>query len=151
MKRRDKKSKRQRGSKTHGWGSGARHRGSGNRAGVGMAGTGKRSDAKKHSQNPMEYFGKHGFTSIKKIKHKVNAINLEHIPMLEAKSGVVDLDALGYTKLLGKGDGIKLTIKVKTASAIAVAKVEEAGGKVEVLEPSEPEAENAKESKESEE
>jgi len=147
MNRRRKKNTRHRGTKVCGWGSGKRHRGSGNRGGVGMAGSGKRSHNKKHSQNPMEYFGRVGFTSIKQVKTKVNAINLYQLPNLEAKSGVLDLTELGYTKLLGKGDGIKITIKVNKASANAIAKIEGAGGKVEVFEPSD-EIEEAEEAEE---
>jgi len=95
----------------------------------------------------MEYFGRVGFTSIKQVKTKVNAINLYQLPNLEAKSGVLDLTELGYTKLLGKGDGIKITIKVNKASANAIAKIEGAGGKVEVFEPSD-EIEEAEEAEE---
>ena len=39
-----KKFSRQRGGHTHGWGSKKKHRGSGNRGGKGMGGTGKRAD-----------------------------------------------------------------------------------------------------------
>jgi large subunit ribosomal protein L15 len=44
---RRKKNVKQRGSKTHGWGSMKKHRGAGNRGGRGKAGTGKRGDQKK--------------------------------------------------------------------------------------------------------
>lgn len=43
------KTKRQRGSSSHGWGHKKKHRGSGHRGGVGLSGTGARGDAKKPS------------------------------------------------------------------------------------------------------
>ena len=101
-----------------------------------MAGTGKRGDAKKPSINPATYFGKHGFTSIKKVKTVVKPINLYELSDLEAKDGVIDLTALGYTKLLGKGKvNAKLNVKVKQASKRALAAIEAAGGSVELLKP----------------
>jgi len=69
MKFKRKKVTKQRGSKTHGWGAMKKHRGAGNRGGRGMAGTGKRGDAKKPSiQKNKKYFGKYGFKSLKKRK-----------------------------------------------------------------------------------
>jgi len=45
---RRKKNKRMRGAKTtHGYGAKKKHRGSGNKGGKGMAGSGKRADQKK--------------------------------------------------------------------------------------------------------
>ena len=76
------KNERQRGHKTHGWGSKKKHRGRGNRGGQGMAGTGKRADQKKPSFWKERYFGKLGFIS-KTPKVKIKPINVgmleEHI------------------------------------------------------------------------
>ena len=59
-----KKNSRQRGSTTHGFGSKKKHRGHGSRGGSGLAGTGKRADAKKPSfWHDTEYFGGHGFVN----------------------------------------------------------------------------------------
>lgn len=141
-----KKNSRLRGSHTHGYGSKKKHRGAGSRGGKGMAGTGKRGDAKKPSiwTNP-KYFGKFGF---KLLSHKANtdlAINLNSIQdslMFWVKEGKVkenngsyeiDLTAMKYDKLLGYGIvKNKLNIKVGKASASAVEKVVAAGGQVEV-------------------
>ena len=61
-----KKNKRMRGAKTtHGYGAKKKHRGSGNKGGKGMAGSGKRADQKKTMILKVfgnEYFGRHGFT-----------------------------------------------------------------------------------------
>jgi len=135
MKRRKKKVVRQRAGKTHGWGSKKKHRGAGNRGGRGNAGTGKRGDAKKPSINPKLYFGRHGFHSI--YKEKTNVINVGQInanydtfKALE-KQGVLDLQALGYKKLLSTGKATqKLSMKIQEASKKAVEKIEKAGGKV---------------------
>src|SRR3990167_1002872 len=76
-----KKLVRYRGSMTHGWGAKKKHRGSGNRGGFGMAGSGKRADQKKISilkYYGHEYFGKKGFKRPQKVTriNKVNAINI---------------------------------------------------------------------------
>ncbi|MBW3012181.1 uL15 family ribosomal protein [Candidatus Woesearchaeota archaeon] len=134
MKRRGKKVKKLRGNQTHGYGSKKKHRGAGSRGGRGMAGTGKRADTNKPSINPSTYFGRHGFTSIKKLKQKVKTINIGELSGIEAKSGVIDLTALGYTKLLGKGEvSQKYSVKVKQASKRAVEAIEAKGGSVEVM------------------
>jgi large subunit ribosomal protein L15 len=152
MKRKQKKNVRQRGAKTHGWGAKKKHRGSGNRGGKGNAGTGKRADCKKPSINPMLYFGRHGFSSIYSEKYHVINIgslnsNYDSFRQLE-KDGVLDLDGLGYKKLLSTGNLTqKLSIKVKEASKKAVEKVEKAGGRV--ILPAKPQAQAEKpESKE---
>lgn len=138
-----KKNDRQRGSMTHGWGAKKKHRGQGNRGGRGMAGTGKRADSKKPSiWKDKHYFGKYGFVS-KTPKVKINAVNInfleQHIGKFllnntikkENDFYVVDLEKIGYNKLLGDGTiSAKLKIKVPYASKTAVEKVKEAGGEV---------------------
>ena len=148
MEFRKKKVKKQRGSKTHGYGSMKKHRGAGSRGGRGMAGTGKRGDVKKPSiQKNTKYFGKYGFSSLKKkSQKKLKTINIdkleEQLPkMLEKKEAVkkggiifIDLKKIGYGKLLGKGNvKDKLEINVEQASKKAVEKIQKKGGKVNVL------------------
>jgi large subunit ribosomal protein L15 len=137
-----KKNTRQRGSKTHGWGSMKKHRGKGNKGGSGMAGTGKRGDAKKPViWKNKKYFGKHGFKS--NAAKKVKAINLDAVERMleklvsagkakkEGDSTAIDLSAIGFGKLLGKGIvKSKMNISVDAASGKAISKVEEKGGKV---------------------
>ncbi len=137
-----KKNSRQRGSHTHGCGSKKKRRGSGNRGGFGMAGTGKRADQRKPSIWKEEYFGKRGFIS-KTPKINIKTINLRSIGQkiekwagsgLAAKEQgayVLDIEKLGYNKLLSKGDvSIKLKIKAPYASPNAIEKVKAAGGEV---------------------
>ena len=140
-----KKSGRYRGSQTHGGGAKKKRRGAGNRGGRGNAGSGKRADQKKPSNWKEGYFGKSGFTSkSRRAKDVVMNINLleEMVPsLLEKKLAVkqgdvvaIDLEAVGYTKLLGDGSlKTKLKITVPYASAGAIEKVKQAGGEVAVL------------------
>ena len=137
-----KKNDRQRGSKTHGWGSMKKHRGQGHRGGRGMAGTGKRADSKKPSIWKEDYFGKHGFVS-KTPKVKINAVNISFIEQHISKfisTGLVkkenelyalELKNLGFNKLLGDGRvSLKFRIIAPYASKTAIDKVKDAGGEV---------------------
>ncbi|HLC54968.1 MAG TPA: uL15 family ribosomal protein [Candidatus Nanoarchaeia archaeon] len=125
-----KKNSRQKGSHTYGWGSKKKHRGSGNRGGFGMAGTGKRADQKKSwilRNYGTDYFGKRGFNLPSAVKQETRIINIQDLP---AKNEI-DLTGLGYTKLLSKGritHPVKVT--VASCSAKAKAKIEKAGGQV---------------------
>ena len=115
---RRKKDTRMRGSHTHGWGSKKKHRGSGNRGGKGMAGTGKRSYAVKPSIWKEEYFGKHGFVS--KNRAVREGVNIEYLDSnakklvdkkaakIENGAVVINLAELGFDKLLGKGRVTKI-------------------------------------------
>lgn len=131
--KRQKKDKKYRGSNTHGGGSHKKRRGSGNRGGFGNAGSGKRADHRKFSilkKFGNSYFGKLGFN--KKNPTKVNTINICDLP----QTPKVNLNELGYTKLLGKGTPkIKYEITVDTCSEKAKTKIEKSGGKVNILTP----------------
>lgn len=139
LRNRKKKSRRMRAQTTHGWGAKKKHRGSGNRGGVGMAGTGKRADQKKPSilqKYGNSYYGKKGFSSLKK---RVKAINLYYINnhaesiSISKDNGlyVIDLDKIGYTKLLGSGIVTKkIKVICEYASKNAIAKIKENGGDV---------------------
>jgi len=133
---RRKKSVRYRGSKTHGCGSMKKRRGKGNRGGKGNAGSGKRADGKKPSfWNDVDYFGKHGF-KFHGAKRIINAINIRTLYESFINKGLVkaddiDLDKIGYNKLLGSGKVLgKLKIKSEYASASAVEKIKAAGGEI---------------------
>jgi len=139
-----RKNRKMRGSKTHGWGSMKKHRGAGSRGGRGMAGTGKRGDAKKPGiWKDKKYFGKHGFKRPKKITIKIKAINLKTIEqgiesllskkLIEKKNDtyVIDLKKLGFNKLLSTGKVTKkFNIKCEYASKKAVEKIKKAGGDI---------------------
>lgn len=149
MKR--KKVTKQRGGKTHGWGSMKKHRGAGNRGGRGNAGSGKRADQKKPSYwNPRkpngqkygkDYFGKSGFHSIH--DDKIAVINVRDLDMHIAswvtekhatKSGeayTIDLSVVGVLKILGSGQITKkVKVTVAHATAGAIEKISAVGGEV---------------------
>jgi len=157
-----KKITRQRGQWTHGYGSKKKHRGAGSRGGKGMAGSGKRGDAKKPSVwNIKNYMGKHGFTSkSRRIEDKTvnigyleeNLSSLEKQGVAEKKGDAynIDISKLNCTKLLGSGKITKkYEITALVASAKAVEKIKALGGKVNTLQPasSSPEAEQPEEPK----
>lgn len=123
-----KKSKRMRGTRLHGYAP-KKHKGSGNRGGFGMAGTGKRADQKKSwvIKYRYPYFGKQGFTS-RKTQKKVNKIiNLRDIQN-KYKAGEIDLSEY---KILGEGEVKgKFIIKANSASQSAIKKIEKVGGKI---------------------
>jgi large subunit ribosomal protein L15 len=142
---RRKKNVKQRGSKTHGYGSMKKHRGAGSRGGRGNAGSGKRGDVKKPSFRHEGRNGRHGFSS-PLINPRVTKINLALITQrlaIYVQEGQVkkskdvftlDLASMGYDKLLGSGKiAEKLDVTVYMASARAISKIEAAGGKVTVL------------------
>lgn len=128
-----KKNTRRYGKTTHGYGSRKKHRGAGNRGGRGMAGTGKRADQKKTwilKHYGLEYFGRHKFVVPPEARNVVKAINIRDLPHQDQ----IDLTALGYDKLLAKGNPTrKYTLRVKACSVRAKEKIEKAGGSVEVI------------------
>jgi len=90
-----------------------------------------------------EYFGKRGFTSPRSLGRKVNVINVGELDeladrltmeeKLEEKEGkaFLDLDQLGYDKLLARGSVTKpVLVKIASYSEAAAKKVEEAGGQI---------------------
>jgi len=130
-----KKNIRQRGSKTHGWGSMKKHRGAGNRGGRGMAGSGKRAKQKKtlilklYGNN---YLGKRGFNRPQKVIKKIKTINISDLKKF--KETTLDFKKLGYDKLLGKGTTkTKYNITINSCSKSAKQIIEKAGGSIKLL------------------
>ena len=146
MKFKRKKVTKMRGSKTHGWGSKKKHRGSGNRGGKGMAGTGKRGDQKKtwiiKKYGLENYFGKKGFVR-RRAKKETKIINVgllnkildelveKKLVKLENNFYVVDLKKIGYDKLLSIGNvDKKIKIISGKVSKRAAEKILNAGGDI---------------------
>jgi|SRR3989344_9598261 len=134
-----KKNSRMRGKTTYGYGSKKKHRGAGNRGGRGMAGSGKRAAQKKPSiiktYGLRNYFGRHGFKSLKK---KLRTINILELNIL-AKKGklekegdffIIELEKLGYDKLLGKGEPLYRFSVKGFVTEKASEKIIEAKGKI---------------------
>ncbi|MDH5780134.1 MAG: 50S ribosomal protein L15 [Candidatus Bathyarchaeota archaeon] len=140
MPHKKRKIRKKRGSRTHGYGVTGQHRGGGQRGGRGKTG------GKKHKwTHTVKYapkrFGKYGFKLPR--RREVRAINVGELDQQiselitnkkaeKTKEGVtVDLDKLGFEKLLGRGQVTQpLIIQVDSHSESAAQKIETAGGKI---------------------
>ena len=139
MATRLRKSRRQRGTRFCGWGQIGQHRASGSRGGVGNAGKHKHFYIRTVKEEP-EHFGHEQFHALRKsdITRWVNLKDLNQLMNYSkaAEDGKVtlDLNELGYEKLLGAGrvDAV-VSIRVKKASKSAKEKITQAGGEVLVL------------------
>ena len=130
-----RKTRKMRGSRTHGYGRIGQHRDAGSR-GQRKVGRHKHLWSYVTAHEP-DYFGKHGFTSPQSTKRKENTLNIKQLNELapETHAGKdtphINLTTLGYTKLLGTGKIAKpLTITVAACSKTAEEKIKRAGGKV---------------------
>ncbi len=139
MATRLRKSRRQRGTRFCGWGQIGQHRASGSRGGVGNAGKHKHFYIRTVKEEP-EHFGHEQFHALRKsdITRWVNLKDLNQLmkysKATEDGKVTLDLNELGYEKLLGAGrvDAV-VSIRVRKASKSAKEKITEAGGEVLVL------------------
>ncbi|MBI5332472.1 MAG: uL15 family ribosomal protein [Candidatus Aenigmarchaeota archaeon] len=123
-----KKIRRQRGYRSHGYGSKKKHRGKGSRGGRGYGGSHKHKYSYIIKYEP-DHYGSSGFRSLKK---KDKEINIDTVLKLMAGKDSIDLGEHGFTKLLSKGEISKpIAVKVAKSSAAAKEKIEKAGGSVE--------------------
>ena len=142
MPHKDRKVRKQRGSRTHGYGQIGQHRCRGGRGGTGKAGLDKHKWTYVLAHDPT-YWEKKGFVSARTLNKKVNVINvgklddladkLESEKKLEQKENklFLNLESLGYDKLLGTGEISKpIIVKVSSYSESASRKLEEAGGAI---------------------
>jgi len=138
----DRKVRKQRGSRTHGYGQIGQHRGGGGRGGHGKAGYDKHKWTYVLKYDPT-YWEKKGFVSTRTLGKKVSTINVGKLDDLvdkldsekklarKEKKIFLDLESLGYDKLLGTGEINKpLLVKVTSYSEAASRKLEEAGGEI---------------------
>ena len=132
-----RKIRKKRGSRTQGYGRVGQHRCKGSK-GYRKAGRHKAGWSYVLRYEP-DYFGKKGFTSPKSLKQKENIINVKELDEIaeqistEKKEDkiVIDLESLGYTKLLGTGKVTKpLVVKIASCSKSATEKIKEAGGQI---------------------
>jgi len=135
MATRKRKIRRQRGSRTHGWGVSGQHRDSGMQGGRGNAG---RFKHKKTNTSHFEKPGKSGFRN-PTTPPQSNIINVGELDHLVKTMAIKDnklpinlnLSSLGYNKLLGKGlVKIPLNIQVEKTSKSAAKKITDAGGSI---------------------
>ncbi len=136
MATRNRKVRKLRGSRTHGWGQIAQHRSSGHKGGVG----GKVGLRKHHWTIAVllkDKYNPKGFTPPRRSKVKswlnVNALDDIFYKYGREEDGkkIINLKELGYEKLLGSGS-VKGAYKiiVNIVSNNAKNKVENAGGEV---------------------
>lgn len=132
-----RKIRKKRGSRTHGYGRVGQHRCHGSK-GYRKAGRHKAGWSYVLRYEP-DYFGKKGFTSPKSLKQKANVMNVGKLDEIAQKFWIekekgkfsIDLESLGYTKLLGTGKVTKpLIVKVPSCSNSAAEKIKGAGGQV---------------------
>jgi large subunit ribosomal protein L15 len=137
------KAKNYRGSKTHGGGSMKKRRGAGNRGGRGMAGSGKKGDAKVSKTWGTNYFGKSGFKDNKNstsshgpisiFRLEMNLDNFEKQGLCKKEKDVYNVDLLNtkFNKLVATGKiNCKINVKIVSATKTAIEKIKNAGGEV---------------------
>ncbi len=142
-----RKTRKKRGSRTCGYGRVGQHRKSGSK-GERKAGRHKQGWSWVLRYQP-DYFGKVGFVSPKSLKREIRFINLKDLEenaikmagrirkSARSKKIFIDLEKLGYTKLLGEGRvTIPIRVKVSSYTKTALRKIEEAGGEIVVTEKS---------------
>jgi large subunit ribosomal protein L15 len=132
-----RKIRKKRGSRTQGYGRVGQHRKKGSR-GMRKVGRHKHGWSYVIRYEP-DYFAKKGFTSPKSLKQKTKVINVKKLDEIAERFSVekekgevlVDLESLGYTKLLGSGKITKpLIVKVPSCSKSAAEKIKKAGGQI---------------------
>ena len=135
MPHKERKTRKMRGSRTHGYGRIGQHRDAGSK-GQRKVGRHKHLWSYVTTYEP-DYFGKHGFTSPQSLKRKENTINIKQLNELTTQTASekgktsVNLTTLGYTKLLGTGKITKpLIVSVSSCSKTAEEKIKKAGGQV---------------------
>jgi large subunit ribosomal protein L15 len=137
-----KKTRKQRGSRTMGYGRVGQHRKGGGRGGKGKAGGRKHFWIQTVKYHP-DRFKKIGFKPPSALEPRPETINvgeLEDLAMstigvewFKTAAGQLELDLTkrGYEKLLGKGDvKVPMKIRVSAYTSRALEKVEAAGGEI---------------------
>ena len=136
MATRLRKTRKLRGSRTHGWGQIGQHRASGHKGGLGKSGHLKHLFSSTIKYSP-DHFGHDSTHPPHPIITKKWA-SVRDLDDLFAKFGqqdgekkVIDLSNKGYDKLLGGGKiSNAYTVKIPRFTASAEKKVKEAGGEV---------------------
>ena len=147
--RKRKRSRKQRGGTSHGWGFSKRHRGKGHKPYRG-SGVGKRGAHREtiYLSKGIQPIGKHGMSvrprrvvvptilmNVKSIEERLDAFVKQGIAQKSGDSYSLDLTKLGFVKLLSDGQvSKKLSITCSSCSAKAKEKIVKAGGSVTVKE-----------------
>ena len=154
MRNHDRKVRKMRGTRTHGYGKVGQHRKTGQRAGRGKTTQWKKSKKSYYLKqkelgfpDPDWDMGKKGFKRPQDLNriYQVNTLNVKDLDLKidnlvldkkATKSGNsynINLREINIQKLLGKGEINRLiNISVKMASKRAIEKIEAAGGKITI-------------------
>ena len=146
MAHKRRKIRRLRGTRTVGYGQVGQHRKHGQKGGMGKAG-GMGTDWTYTIKYDPNRFGKHTFRNRRTLTREINVVNVgalaDAMSMLikkglaEEKEGRahVDLEKVGYHKLLGAGNISRpIMVQVAAYSEVAKRKIEGAGGAIIVKE-----------------
>jgi large subunit ribosomal protein L15 len=136
MATRYRKTRKFRGSRTHGWGQIGQHRASGHKGGLGYSGMHKHHFSSLIKFDP-EHFG-HDSTHPPHPSITKKWASIRDLDDLFSKFGkeeggkkIIDLETAGYDKLLGGGKITEAyTVKVAKFTATAEEKIKTAGGEV---------------------
>ncbi len=132
-----RKTRKRRGSRTHGWGKVGQHRRTGGK-GQRKPGRHKASWSYVIKYEP-DYYGKSGFTSPKSVWRVARTINVGSLEIISDtlsvestdRGDLIDLGRLGYTKLLGSGKVTRpIIVRIPSCSKSAAEKIQKARGRV---------------------
>lgn len=141
MATRKRKVRKQRGSRTHGWGTSGQHRGSGMRGGYGKVGLFRHkksavirygSRVRKKTLLPKPSPKQRSVTSVGQLEDLLAHPEYAHAVSEHDGKKLLDLRSLGYAKLLGSGKiRVPILVRIDRFSKSAAAKIEAAGGRIE--------------------
>jgi large subunit ribosomal protein L15 len=141
MATRKRKVRKLRGSRTHGWGTSGQHRESGMLGGHGNAGLFRHKKSavirygiqlKKKRLLPKLEDKRRSVMSVGMLEDLLVSRDCAHAVSEHEGKKLLDLRALGFTKLLGSGRiQVPILVKIDSFSKSAAAKIEAAGGRIE--------------------
>ncbi len=136
MTTRLRKTRKLRGSRTHGWGQVAQHRASGHKGGLGISGQLKHHFSSMLKYDP-DHFGHdsthppHPIVTKKWVSVRDLDDLFEKFGKKDGEKKVIDLSTMGYDKLLGGGKITNAyTVKIGRFTKSAEEKVKQSGGEV---------------------
>jgi len=131
---RERKGRRYRGMRTHGYGQVGQHRHSGKQGGHGNAGLHKHKWSWLILNDP-DHFGRDPFRPPSYYGHPARWLNVGQLDGIAKGLKTLDLSSMGIDKLLGSGEVAgAYAVKVESFTKKAQAKIEAAGGKILVQE-----------------
>ena len=140
MATRNRKTRKNRGSRTCGWGQVGQHRASGHKGGLGVSGMLKHHFSSMLRDDP-DHFGHESTHTPRNLNLVKSWASVRDLDDIYAKIGkddagrkVIDLTAAGYDKLLGGGStSSAYAVNVRRCTESAKTKLEKAGGSVKVI------------------